>query len=142
MTEGTTEAVSKPKLPEFNPKHKVLLEGLLYLGRLERKFSWAGHDFKIKTLNSDERLRIGQMIMPWMGTLEEARAWIIAQVGVATITVDDQKVAIPLSEGESMEEAAFRWARQQYPWTIDAIYAHILDVEAQAQEVIEEMGKA
>lgn len=142
-TEGTIEAETKPKLPEFSAQHRLPLEGLLYLGRLEKRFEWAGHRFHIKTLSSDDRLMVGMLCKPYMGTTEETRAWLIAQVALCVISVDGKTPYTPLGEDDLMSgEAAFMWARKQYPWTIDAIIAHLLDLEGEAEQVLEAMGKA
>lgn len=142
VTEATVEAESKPKLPEFSPRHREPLDGLLYTGRLIRDFSWANHEFRIKTLDSDDHLTVGTLSKPWVGTTAENRAWVMAQVALCTIAVDGKKVAVPIAEYEDPAEAQFQWARKQYPWTIDAIFAHLTDLEAEAQQVIQQMEKA
>lgn len=141
-TEATIEAESKPILPVFNEKHKLPLEGLLYLGRLEREFSWGGHRFQIKTLTSGDRMQLASLTRPYMGTTEEARAWVTAQAALCVIRVDGHKPVTPMSQDDDVAYEQFQWALRLYPWTIDAIFAHLLDLEAQAKEVADEMEKA
>ena len=126
----------------FNDKHKEDLEGLLYLGRLEHKFTWANHRFHIRTLTSGERLRVGEISKPYQGTSEETRAWIMAQAGLCVISVDSKPPWGPLGPSEDDADAAWAWVNRQYPWTVDAIFTHLLNLEARAQELVEEMGKA
>lgn len=131
-----------PGTIQFNEKVKDDFEGLLYLGLIQKTFKWGGHTFRIKTLNSDERLRAAQLCKPWLGTVEEARAWIIATVALSTIAVDG-KAVVPLGMDDDLTaESKYAWARQQFPWTIDAIMSEVTDLEKRVEEAIVEMGKA
>ena len=125
---------------EFDPRVRDDLDGLLYLGKIMHGFSWGGHRFRIKTLTTDERLQAALLAKPWIGTVEEARSWLIATAGLAVISVDDKHIApLGLSDDTEVANAKFAWAKQQFPWTIDAIWAKIEVLEARVQAAIEKL---
>lgn len=138
-----TEApeATEPPPVAFSDKVKLPLEGLLYLGRLEKVFNWSGHKFKIRTITNGEVLRTAQVVQPYVGTTEETRAWVIARAAACIISIDDQLLPVPINESESEIEAKFRWCMDQYPWTIDAIHGNLLLLEQTVEEVMQEMGK-
>lgn len=132
----------KKSLPSFDEKHKLDLEGLLYLGRLSKTFRWAGHKFKIRTLTTQDVLEVGRLTKDYIGTSAEMRAWQAAMAGACTVSVDGQVIYPPLNPDESEVEAHFRWANDQYPWTIDKIFEQLMLLDGVVAEVLEEMGKA
>jgi hypothetical protein len=137
------EVKEEPKkdLPNFDEKHKQDLEGLLYLGKLSKTFRWAGHKFKIRTLTTQDILEVGRLSKPYIGTSAEMRAWQAAMAGACTVSVDGQVIYPPLNPGETEVEAHFRWANDQYPWTIDKIFEQLMLLDGVVAEVLEEMGK-
>ncbi len=127
---------------QFDERVKNDFEGLLYLGKLQKGFRWGGHSFRIKTLTSEERLRAAVLCKPWTASLEEARAWLIATVALSVVSVDGKSI-VPLGmvDEDAVAEAKFKWALEQFPWTIDAIMVEIDDMESRVAEAVQEMGK-
>lgn len=140
--------ITAPDLPaevpapvKFHEKHKEAFEGLLYLGRLEKTFDWAGHNFKIRTLTTSDELEIGNLIRPYSGSSQENRAWWAARAAAALVLVDGKSLPAPLSEAESELEAKFAWVLKLYPWVLDGINAQLLELGLRVEEAVEELGK-
>jgi hypothetical protein len=129
-------------LPEFDPKVREEYEGLLFLGKLSKQFTWSGHRFRIKTLTTDEALEVGLVTKDYIGTSQENRAWMTCLVGACTVSVDGKYLPMSINPEESMVEAHFNWAKQQYPWTIDRIFEEFAELEATVKRVLDQMGKA
>lgn len=126
----------------FPEEAKEPLTGLLYLGAGTKIFSWSGHEFKIKVMTEADRLRVALLSKPYIGTSEELRAWYMAQVAMSVMWVDHQSISVSLNPDDDDSDLRFKWAVSQYPWTIDAIYSEILNLEEKVQKSLEAMGKA
>lgn len=128
----------------FDERCKEPFVGLMYLGALSSDFSWAGHQFYIRTLTSMETLIVAQIAAKYEGTLGSNRAYTIAVVALATQSVDGQPLPFPYKE----EVVADEWAWQRFRYvagtwfsfSIDAVYTQYLLLEKKAREVAEAMG--
>ncbi len=129
-------------LPEFDPRHREALDGLLFLGKTTKSFRWAGHEFVIKTPTVEDLLEAGQLHKDWVGTISDVKAWQALIAAATVVSVDRQVVSVPLHEDDSALRAKFNTTIKWYPWTLDAIYDQYLLLDAQVQEVILAMGKA
>lgn len=129
-------------LPEFDPRCREDLDGLLYLGKISKSFRWAGHQFVIKTPNVEDLLEAGQLHKPYVGTISDVKAWQALIAAATVVSVDRQPLSVPLSEDDSALRAKFNTTIKWYPWTLDAIYEEYLLLDARVQEAISAMGKA
>lgn len=129
-------------LPEFDPRYAEALQGLLFLGYLTEDFTWAGHSFKIKTLNTDEILETALLAKEWSESMAAMKALQTATVAAAVELVDGQAVAIPLTDFESPIAAKFNVVKRWFPPTIDAIYERCLLLESEVERVLAAMGVA
>jgi hypothetical protein len=140
---GAADPEDEPEpLPEFDPRHREALDGLLFLGKTTKNFRWAGHEFLIKTPTVEDLLEAGQLHKPHVGTISDVKAWQALIAAAIVVSVDRQPVSVPLSEDDSALRAKFNTTIKWYPWTLDAIYDQYLLLDAQVQEVILAMGKA
>lgn len=143
---GTTTADEQPELealPEFDPKHKLPFQGLLHIGALRDSFVWAGHKFTIRTLVTDELLQVALITKRYEGTIGDTRAYTAAMVAAALETADDQVLPLPLEVQSNALEYRFRYITEHwYPAIIDAIYARLLVLEGQVEQVLDALGKA
>lgn len=132
------------ELPEFDPKHKMDFEGLLYLGKLSDTFYWLGHKFVIRTLTTDDLLEVGLLHRAYSGTLADVKAYQAAVIAACVEFVDDKPLPIPLSNDPSDTHLLnkFRYVLSWFPPTIDAVYEEYLLLEAKVGKVIAAMGKA
>ena len=141
---AANEATDPEEIPEFDPKVREDFEGLLYLGRLEHTFTWAGHEFRIRTLNDGELLEVGLLAKPWRGTMSEMKAYQTALVAGCVVTVDGQPMPVPLTSDPRDTAMANRFRYVQRSWfppTFDAVYEEYLLLETRVSKALEAMGK-
>lgn len=140
-----TEDAREP-LPEFDPKWREPFKGLLFLGALSKTYSWLGHEFTIRTLTTEEVLAVALITAKYEGTLGAQRAYVTAVVAMATQTVDGEHLPFPYKKddlGNAYAEGRFNYVKANwFPYTIDAIYNHYLELEGTVREVLAEMGNA
>lgn len=130
-------------LPEFDRRWRDAFEGLLFIGKLEGSFKWMGHDFRIRTLLTDEVLEVGLLHKEYVGTLADVKAYQAAIVAACVVSVDGQPPPIPLTDEQTDLTAKFNYVlRHWFPPTLDAVYEEYLKLEYKVNQVIEAMGKA
>lgn len=128
----------------FDERHKEPFNGLMYLGALTKTFTWAGHEFHIRTLTTQEILIVAKLTAEFRGTLAEDRAYVSAVVALAVQSVDGTPLPFPYKESSIGHE----WAEQRFnhvtgnwfAYTIDAVYGEYLALEGKAREVVTAMG--
>lgn len=133
--------VAEPELDQWQQD----LQGLLLIGHLEGSFDFCGHRIAIRTLTTDEELIVGAVIREWQDTIAATKAYAAAMIALAVQSIDGQPMPSPIGETGSRHQWAverFRWAKQLYPWTIDAIYTQYMELEARVKTVLEHLGKA
>lgn len=140
------EKASDQPLKEFPKEHREAFRGLIYLGRLEDTFDWAGHNFTVRTLTSLEHIISGMLIKPYLGTRVESRAWQASIVAAGTVHVDGEPLYVPLGAREEPSEVLrkkFQYVIENWhPSTVDALHRRIAALEIEAREVLAAMGKA
>lgn len=127
----------------FDERYREPFEGLMYLGALSKQFNWAGHQFHIRTLTTQEVLIVSQITARYEGTMGQNRAYAAAIVALATESVDGQPLPFPYKESVGTEWADMRFdyvTGKWYSYTIDAVFNEYLVLEGKAQEVLAEMG--
>lgn len=131
-------------LPEFDPKVRQEFEGLLYLGRLTKTFTWMGHSFTIRTLTVGEVLEVGLLHKDYLNTYADVKAYQAAVVAACVMAVDGKPLPMPLTNTPADTSLANRFQyvlRSWHPPVLDAIYEEYLVLEARVEEVIMAMGK-
>lgn len=142
------DADGKP-LPSFDMRHADDLEGLVFLGALQAKFSWVGHDFIIRTLTQDEIMTSALVIKPFMGSLGEPKAYSTAIAAMCIVSVDGRELPIPIEQRPGPNGLEMAWAQVRFDYvkrnwfasTVDKVYSEFLDLEAVVGEVIQAMGE-
>ena len=138
-----TNAASDETPKEFDPRWRKPLEGLLFLGALRDTFTWLGHTFQIRTLNTAEHLEVALLHAKYAPTIGDAKAYQTLLVSACLDRVDGQPVSVPLtSDGESLVEDRFRVVSRYFPPVIDHIYDRYSVLETVAEKVLAEMGEA
>lgn len=144
--EGTTSAAADQPgdpLPEFDERHREEFSGLMFLGALSKKFSWAGHRFQIRTLTSGELLEVGLLQKAYRDTIADSRAYVTCLVAACVVLVDGKALPQPLGPGESALDVRVRFVLDNwYTWTVDAVYEEYLLLEARVNDILAAMGKA
>jgi hypothetical protein len=146
---GTTsgdESTSSEDLPEFDPKHRDALSGLLYIGDLRDEFDWNGHRISIRTIHPDELKAVAILHAQYAGTIGDVRAYADAVVAACLVTVDGTAVVSPMGAPRStldrVTEVYNYISSSWYPWTIDAIYDRFRALEGKVDAILDAMGKA
>lgn len=130
-------------LPEFDPKHRLDFEGLLYLGALTDEFSYLGHKFLIRTLTTNEVLEVGLLHKPYADSLGDVKAYQAALVAACVIKVDGQSLPLPITNDVSDTPLAnrFQYVREHwFPPILDAIYERYLLLERRVDDALRAMG--
>lgn len=129
----------------FDPRYREEFEGLLFLGSLSKSFSWMHHDFRIKTIGTDEALAISLVIQPWVRSQGEVKAYQAAAVAACLLEVDGKPLPHPLTRDVTPDRLTprFEWVLRNYqPVVIDMIYGQIMELENKVVEILAAMGKA
>lgn len=132
-------------LPEFPEEFRRPFEGLLYLGKLTRTFTWMGHQFVIRTLVTDEHLEIGLIVNQYAGSLGEPKAYQTACAAACVVSVDGKALPVPISneKHDTLLQARFDYVRRHwYPLTIDAVYEEFLVLDSLAEKVARAAGNS
>lgn len=146
-TEGETDppAEPEPELPEFDPKHKQAFDGLMFIGALTDEVKFAGHKFVIRTISSDDVLNIGLVTQKWNETTAAPRAFSLASVAAALVTIDGRDLPIPITNDpdDTWLLNRFNWCRTNlYPPVVDFLFEQQAALELKVQAVIDAMGEA
>lgn len=94
-----TEAKQEPKDEEkesleddpfygFSSEIQTSVNGLAWLGHLEREVSYGGHTFVLRTLKADDDLIVSSLTQDYLETLGQAKAWAMANVALSLQSVD------------------------------------------------------
>ena len=130
-------------LPEFDPKHRLDFEGLLYLGALTDTFTYVGHSFTIRTLTTDEVLEVGLLHKPYVDSLADVKAYQAALVAACVIKVDGKPLPLPITDDFADTPLANRFdyvRKHWFPPILDAVYEHYLILESRVDDVLRAMG--
>lgn len=130
---------------EFPEEHYQPLRGLLFTGELVKNFTYAGHDFLIKTLTEGQVLRIGQLMATYKGTFsaDEARRCFTVAACVKSVDgyplVTDLKPRIDPDDDGLLEKIGVvkRW----YPPVVSYVYSMYLELESTEFAVMSSLKK-
>lgn len=141
------DKVEEPKEYKFPEKHKEALDGMMYLGRLEDEFEFAGHKIVIRSLTTDEILGIGLLLKKYENTAVYNKAYATAVVSTCLVSVDGRYLPVPLGEdtGDGYGHLRLRFNYIKNRWhsySIDYIFNKFLVLEDEVREVFAGMGKA
>lgn len=143
--EDADQSGKQEKLPEFDPRWRDELRGLIYLGALSDEFDWLGHHFKIRTLTTGELAEVALIAKPYAGSEAALKAWQAAIVAACVVEVDGQPIALPLTSDvdDTLVRAKFRYVMDKwFPPVLDVVYNRYVGLEYVVREVLEAMGKA
>lgn len=129
----------------FDPRMKEPFEGLMFVGSLSKRFTWAGHRFEIRTLMTEEILEVGMVHRPYVGTLAEMKAYQAATVAACLVSVDDKPLPTPITNDPDDTLLGVRFSyviRKWSPLVMDVVYSQYLALEQKVNEVLVAMGKA
>lgn len=130
-------------LPEFDPKYREPLTGLLYLGALTETFTLWGHEFVIRTLTTEQMTEAALYTAKYEGTRAANSAYAAATLANAVVSVDGNPLPQGLGGNDTGFDARVAYVTKNwYPAVRDAIWAKVFSLEEKAREVLEALGKA
>lgn len=136
----------EPDAPaEFDPRHRDLFSGLIYLGYLEETVVLWGHTFRLVTPSRMERLQGGALHQPYLGTLSADLAYETVMVAMFLTKVDGHELPQPVltDPKENAVRDRFEWVAQNLrEGVIGRLYEQVLLLDQKVLDVLEAMGKA
>jgi hypothetical protein len=131
---------------EFGTEISQAVEGLVYLGRLEKEVEFCGHTFGLKTLTAHEELAAASAVQEYRGTLREPEAWVTAQIAVALTHVDGDENFCP-SIGPDLTgyaKARFKFVSESWYWpTVEYLfgeYTTLLEKQVKAVRAVQDLS--
>lgn len=113
----------------FPDEYVEPLRGLLFLGKLSKNVTYAGHDFLIETLRETDVLRVGQYMSEYKGTFSEAEARKVFTVAACVQAVDGYALATPIADGQDLFPDKVKTVKQWYPPVVDFVYKEYRKLE-------------
>lgn len=108
------------------------VDGLIWLGHLEEKFDFCGHNFVLRTLKGEEELLAASLTKDYLETLGQSRAWVWAVVALSLVSVDGDPSFCPAAgpDRQAYARARFQYVTQQWYWpTAAAIFQRYTDLQ-------------
>lgn len=132
-------------LPEYDPRYREPFEGLLYLGRLEETFRKWGHTFVIRTLTTEELVKVGMAVKPYEDTRASNAAYQAAVVAASVVTVDRQPLpsGITVDDADDLLAVRFPYVLKRWmPPVREMVYSRCFALELTARKALDAMGEA
>ncbi len=127
----------------FDPKHRDVFTGLLWVGHLTQQFVLFGHSFEIATPTTGERLEMGPLIAQYQGTPTGQIAYQAMLVAAYLRKVDGQDLPLPIGPKDSGLSGRFNWVSDNLRRpVVEALFDKVLVLEGKVDEVLDDMGKA
>lgn len=120
------------------------IDGLIWLGYLEDRFSFCGHDFVVRTLRGDEELLAGLVMKDYIDTLGQPKAHVWSTIALALVAVDGADDFCPPATPNKPDyaRARFQWVTANWYWpTALAIfnkYSTLLERQQEALDALED----
>ena len=128
---------------DFDARHREPFHGLIYLGRLIEDHTVWGHAFRLCTPSHRERLQIGQVIKPYLGTSAEDPAWMACLVAAYVIEIDEEPLPEPVvkNKGTALHDR-FAWVIDNvHTPVINELFEKCLEMDKRVREILTAMGK-
>lgn len=114
MADGPTE------MYEFPEGVQEDVDGLAWLGHLEKTFEYCGHEFTLRTLKVSEELYAAALAKGYHETLGQAKAWAWAHIALALVSVDGDTEFCP-NIGPDLAANA----KTRFKWVTERWYSHV-----------------
>lgn len=140
MTTDYVEPTPESASP-FPLESEDAIRGLLYLGHLEGRVSYAGHVFTLRTLKAGEEIEVALVTNEYKETAGFPKAYAIATVAAALDTVDGAPLAQQLGPDLKLPiSQKFQTVRQYYWPVIEFLYesyTQLLEQQIEAFEALQ-----
>jgi hypothetical protein len=139
---------SQAQTPLFPPEANEAVQGLLWLGHLERSISYGGHSFVIRTLKAAEELDAGLIAKDYEGSLGFVKANAWSQLAAAVTHIDGtsfDEICPPISHDSKHNlRGKFNYLTQNWYWPIAVRlfdeYTKLVGEQALAIEAIQDLS--
>lgn len=114
--------------------------GLMYLGYVEDECEVAGHRFRLRTPNHDERIERGNLHRPYIGSLNFEPLWELATVATYCIAIDGVEAPEPLNPKKvGPVETRLQWIKDHIisSLVIRKIFEQTLLIDARERVIVE-----
>lgn len=113
--------------------------GLMYLGYIEDTCQVAGHQFRIRTPDNDERIERGELHRRYIGSMNFDPMWELITVAAYCTAIDDVPAPEPLSPKIGPVATRLRWIKDHIisRLVISKIFEQCLLVDARERAVVE-----
>lgn len=137
------DLTEKPIQEQFDPRWTQDLEGLLYVGMLQRTITVPGHKITIRTVASEDFLLAGLVIKKYLDTVAAVRALQCGTLAACLVKVDGRSIpgSLMLDDPLNDFETRFNWVLKMHPAVVDAIYEEYLILEDEVTKFVRELGK-
>lgn len=132
------------ELPKFDERHADEFVGLLYLGRIDKRFRLFGHSFVVRTLTTEQLAEISQLVKEYDGTAAANAVYQSAVVAASVQAVDGQPLPGSLTFNE-LDDLQVRFTyvmRNWMPPVREAIYRECTRLELSARQALTALGEA
>ena len=137
------EQVEEEDTKKGFPKESIEpLRGLLFLGKLSKNVTYAGHDFLIETLTEGQLIRVGQLMTEYKGSFSEIEARKAFTVAACCKAVDGYAVTTSYSPGSDEIYERSKVVLDWYPPVIDYLYRKFRELEVTEFSVANALKKS
>lgn len=126
---------------EASPQERDIVT-LLTLGKMEETFSLFSHEFRIKTLNMEEELKIEQLLTDQFSSVYNDKGYRVSLVAASLVLLDQEPLATALSPTDDTFLRSYNKVKKWYRPVIDAIYERCLALQERQNQALEEAKKA
>lgn len=121
----------------FPSEVQQAVNGLAWLGHLEREVKFGGHTFVLRTLKTDDDLIVASITQDYIETLGQAKAWALANVAMSLQSVDgDPNFCVALGPDRTQN------ARDRFKFVSNWYWPVVAYLFAQFSELNEEQSEA
>lgn len=138
------EAAEVVDLPRFDDRHAEEFVGLLYLGRIDKKFRLFGHTFVIRTLTTEQLAEIAQIVKGHDGGSAKNAVYQSAVVAASVQSVDGEPLPGSLTFNDLDDlQVRFNYVMRNWmPPVREALYLECTRLELVARQALTALGEA
>lgn len=147
MTEVESEVEEANPFEKFDPRVRLAVEGLIYLGSLTKEVEFCGHSFGLITIKPAWEFAGAKAIEDFRNTLKEPEAWISVQIGLALTHIDGEEDFCPQAGPDRVAHAKARMNYLTSNWYMPTIhylfqeYTTLLEEQAEAIRAVQDLSK-
>lgn len=137
--ESQVESQVENPIDNFPEETREAVNGLIWVGHLEKEVHFCQHTFVIRTLKGDEELNAAVVSKEYIETLGQAKAWAWATIGLALVSIDgDTTFCPPIGpDGLQYARARFHYVSKNWYWpTCEHLYGEYADLLNRQVEAI------